>query len=86
MLAAVRRQTHIPGADPANGSDRERRSGNALLGTSRAAHARAGRERATMRSGHILLYFERLGHVAINLQSFSVRAGKVVCFCSPNGQ
>jgi ATP-dependent Clp protease adaptor protein ClpS len=51
-LAAIRRQTHIPGADPANGSDRERRSGNALLGTSRVAHARADRERARMRSGH----------------------------------
>ena len=33
-----------------------------------------------------LLEFERLNHVAANLQSLFVRAGKVICFCSPNEQ
>jgi hypothetical protein len=87
MLAAVRRQTHIPGADPANGSDRERRSGKkrcwVLRGGSRQSRLRVRRDAL---SGHPFLEFERLSHVAANLQSLFVRAGKVICFCSPNEQ
>jgi len=86
-LAAVRRQTHIPGADPANGSERERRSGKMRCwvhrGGSRLSRSRVGQDTP---SGHLFWNFERLSHVAANLQSLFVRAGKVVRFCSPNEQ
>jgi hypothetical protein len=80
-----------PAADPYSRCRSGQRVGSgaaiwkSVAGYFAAAHARADRERARMRSGHSFI-FERLGHVAINLQSFSVCAGKVVCFCSPNGQ
>ena len=56
-LAAVRRQTHIPGTDPAPGSDRERRSGKMRCWILRWLTVRAGRECAGMRSGSPLLDF-----------------------------
>jgi hypothetical protein len=86
-LAAIRRQTHIPGTGSTNGRSG---SGNlekahcwVLRDRSRQGRSRGGQD---VLSGYLFLDFERLSHVAANLQSVSVRAGKVIGFCSPNEQ
>jgi hypothetical protein len=86
-LAAVRRRTHIPGADPANGSDRGaaiwKKRCRVLCGGSRQGRSQV---RQGTPSGHSFWNFERLSHVVFNSQSLSVGVGNVICFCSPNGQ
>jgi hypothetical protein len=52
-------------------------------GGSRQSRSRVGQDAL---SGHPFWNFERLSHVSANLQSLFVRAGKVICFCSPNEQ
>jgi len=84
-LAVIRRRTHIPGAGPANGSDRGAAIWKSIAGYLAVAHASRSRVSRDVLFGHPL-DFERLSHVAVNLQILFVRDGNVSRACSPNEQ
>jgi len=85
-LAAIRRQTHIRGADPVLDRTGSGDLEKCLAGASRRFASEPAREGITMCSPVTLLEFEHLSHVAANLQSLFVHAGHVISFCFANEQ